>query len=481
MFRDTNGDVGCFKEACPHRGASLFFGRNEEAGLRCVYHGWKFDTTGACVDMPSEPAESNFKNKVRVKAYPARDVNHMVWVYMGPREVPPPFPMFEVNTLPPENVRAARDHDGRVQLVPEPRGRHRLQPPRLPALTPRRLPLAPLRRGAEGRLEARPVLHGVERQDAAPGRAHHRLRCVLQRRRNWDDEFGEAPRRQHAIRVAPHQPVHLPLPHHDHGRQRRCPALVRAAGRRVGHADHAARQPHRALYFPDSSTPTPLEAPVGFVDRTSDPRTYFYTKANKHNDYKRDFEVERTQMVSGVPAIGNLQDRAMTELMSNEKGEVIYDRSHEHLGSLDIMCIAVRRQLLKAVKAFRDANTLPANVDDVRLDSVRPATVVLPEGANWVKTRRRSVARKAAAASPTRCARCTRPKRVRASSSPRSRSPANRGRPQANVKAPRSGPCSEVLFFRRRLPLLARLVPPRRSGTPCGCFRRMNDGRTRIV
>ena len=63
-FRDTSGVPGVFVQACPHRGASLFFGRNEEAGLRCVYHGWKFDTTGACVDMPSEPAESNFKNKV---------------------------------------------------------------------------------------------------------------------------------------------------------------------------------------------------------------------------------------------------------------------------------------------------------------------------------------------------------------------------------------------------------------------------------
>src|SRR3954453_12940194 len=73
-FRDSNGDVGMFSTACPHRGASLFFGRNEEAGLRCVYHGWKFDIAGACVDMPSEPAESNFKNKVRVRSYPARDV-----------------------------------------------------------------------------------------------------------------------------------------------------------------------------------------------------------------------------------------------------------------------------------------------------------------------------------------------------------------------------------------------------------------------
>ncbi len=62
-FRTTSGEVGLMQNACPHRGASMFFGRNEEEGLRCVYHGWKFDVTGACVDMPSEPAESNFQNE----------------------------------------------------------------------------------------------------------------------------------------------------------------------------------------------------------------------------------------------------------------------------------------------------------------------------------------------------------------------------------------------------------------------------------
>ncbi len=69
-FRDTNGRIGFVAENCPHRGASLFFGRNEEEGLRCVYHGWKFDTSGACVDMPNEPLESNFKHKVRVSRVP---------------------------------------------------------------------------------------------------------------------------------------------------------------------------------------------------------------------------------------------------------------------------------------------------------------------------------------------------------------------------------------------------------------------------
>ena len=67
-FRDTSGEIGVLDNACPHRRASLFFGRNEECGLRCVYHGWKFDLNGDCVDMPSEPAESNFKDKVKIKA-----------------------------------------------------------------------------------------------------------------------------------------------------------------------------------------------------------------------------------------------------------------------------------------------------------------------------------------------------------------------------------------------------------------------------
>src|SRR5438046_10565881 len=71
-FRDTTGQVGFLAANCPHRGASLFFGRNEESGLRCVYHGWKFDTAGNCVDMPHEPPESNIKLQVKATAYPAR-------------------------------------------------------------------------------------------------------------------------------------------------------------------------------------------------------------------------------------------------------------------------------------------------------------------------------------------------------------------------------------------------------------------------
>src|SRR5713101_8119973 len=84
-FRTTSGKVGLIQNACPHRGASLFFGRNEEEGLRCVYHGWKFDVSGQCVDMPSEPAESNFKTKIRATAYATEERGGIIWAYMGSR------------------------------------------------------------------------------------------------------------------------------------------------------------------------------------------------------------------------------------------------------------------------------------------------------------------------------------------------------------------------------------------------------------
>jgi phenylpropionate dioxygenase-like ring-hydroxylating dioxygenase large terminal subunit len=104
-FRDTSGRVSLIQNHCPHRGASLFFGRNEEGGIRCVYHGWKFDVSGQCVDMPNEPAESDFKAKVRAVAYPCIERGGVVWTYMGPRTTPPPLPDIESNVLPEAQVR----------------------------------------------------------------------------------------------------------------------------------------------------------------------------------------------------------------------------------------------------------------------------------------------------------------------------------------------------------------------------------------
>jgi phthalate 4,5-dioxygenase len=88
-FRDTDGRLGVLDEHCPHRRASLALGRNEECGLRCLYHGWKIDVEGNVVEMVSEPRESTLAQKIKHKTYPCREAGGFVWVYMGPSETMP--------------------------------------------------------------------------------------------------------------------------------------------------------------------------------------------------------------------------------------------------------------------------------------------------------------------------------------------------------------------------------------------------------
>ena len=100
-FRDTEGRVGLVDQRCPHRGASLFFGRNEECGLRCVYHGWKFDVTGKAVDLPNvPPAATSFRESIRLKAYPTCEYGDLVWAWMGPADAVPEVPELEFGQVP---------------------------------------------------------------------------------------------------------------------------------------------------------------------------------------------------------------------------------------------------------------------------------------------------------------------------------------------------------------------------------------------
>jgi phthalate 4,5-dioxygenase len=99
-FRDSSGRVGVMDHRCPHRCASLFLGRNEKDGIRCVYHGWKFDTAGNCVDMPNATLDQDYKHKVRAKAYRVAERSGVVWVYMGERAEAPPLPGIEASLLP---------------------------------------------------------------------------------------------------------------------------------------------------------------------------------------------------------------------------------------------------------------------------------------------------------------------------------------------------------------------------------------------
>jgi len=110
-FRDSQGRIGLLDEFCPHRLASLFLGRNEECGLRCVYHGWKYDVAGTCVDMPNEPAENNFKDKIRIKSYPTAEQGGVIWAYMGPADKQPEAPGMEWSRAPEQYRAVSKTHE----------------------------------------------------------------------------------------------------------------------------------------------------------------------------------------------------------------------------------------------------------------------------------------------------------------------------------------------------------------------------------
>ena len=379
MFRDSMGRVGAMREACPHRGASLYFGRNEQCGIRCAYHGWKFDIHGACVDLPTEPdpqrAEA-FRAKIRARAYPCRDVNHMVWIYLGPRAEPPPLPRFEINTLAPEYVNRPsimmeeanwlQNLEGDLDSAHLDWVHSRLAADSKPPPIGWRGFWSPDRHAP--RLEVVPTAYGAfyTAVRTLAGDEWHRINQFI-----FPFHSMITTGNPHEVSLRSFVPIddHYAMLISHHGRIDRPipvrPRIVRAVGRMLGVRSNA---------FDDVG---------GYLERTSDPRSYFMTRANRRNDYLRNREVEKESMFNGIPFVLNLQDRAMTELMTNDAGEPICDRTREHLGSSDAMVIAVRRQLLDAVTRMREQHQVPANVENVALDRVRPASMRLAVGADW--------------------------------------------------------------------------------------------------
>ncbi|HLZ83377.1 MAG TPA: Rieske 2Fe-2S domain-containing protein [Caulobacteraceae bacterium] len=104
-FRDSAGAVGLAEARCPHRGANLFFGRNEDGGLRCAYHGWKFDVRGQCLEIPTmasdAPTYAHLRERAAIVAYPTREWGDYIWAYLGPAEAMPPLPEMEFALVGP--------------------------------------------------------------------------------------------------------------------------------------------------------------------------------------------------------------------------------------------------------------------------------------------------------------------------------------------------------------------------------------------
>ena len=354
-FRDTHGRVGLVAENCSHRGASLFFGRNEECGLRCVYHGWKYDVDGNCVDMPNEPPESNFKEKIRHPAYPCREHGGMLWTYMGPRKEPPPMPHLEWPEVPEKQRR----------ILPSLRQCNWVQ-------------------ALEGDIDTSHLyfLHGRLNPDDSPALGvyhpdrHPRLELV-------ETDYGMmyAARREEDPEHYYWRITQFVFPFHSFfppGGARGVPGHIWVP------LDDENTMVYSLIWNPDNEPaefrPRDGSNPVGeMLPDTSDGLGRHRPKANKTNDYMLDPEVQKNKTFTGIPTI-TLQDQAVTESMGG-----VYDRSQEHLGTTDAMIIQVRRKLMVAARALREEGVTPPGVDEPEFYAIRTASIVLPKELNWVE------------------------------------------------------------------------------------------------
>jgi len=373
-FRVTSGKIGLIQNHCPHRGASLFFGRNEEEGLRCVYHGWKYSCEGHCVDMPNEPEESNFKSKIHATAYPCVERNDIIWTYMGPRQTPPPLPDIEPNMLP--------------------RGEYQVQ---------KVLRECNWFQGLEGDIDTSHLgflhLGAVKPEQTKPGTFdYYNVTDRAPKYEVVDTEFGTsygayrpAEADTYYWRIAHFLfPFFTMIPTGILGMQ----VLVRAwvpvddnhimfwsiaAPRsRVGNGAAGGAAGLSADGRPVAAAGSRAGG-FEFLPDSSDWTGKFRLAQNKDNDYLIDRDAQRTTSYTGIAGI-HQQDQAVTESMGP-----IYDRTQEHLGSSDAMVIRTRRRVINAARALRDNATTPPGVDDPAVYRYRSGGVILPRDAEWLE------------------------------------------------------------------------------------------------
>jgi phthalate 4,5-dioxygenase len=352
-FRDTNGEVGLLAANCPHRGASLFFGRNEECGIRCVYHGWKFDVTGQCVDMPSEPAESNFKSKIRATAYPTRERAGVIWTYMGPPELMAEPPELEWARVPESQVVVSK-YIASCNYLQTMEGN--LDSSHISFLHSR-LPgqEAPTRGGG-------PTFPGQKynRRDGSPRFSvkDTEYGMMVAARRNAEED-------SYYWRISQWMFPFFDMIGHDPG------AMAMSA-----HAQVPMDDEHTLVFavrWEGDHAMTPKERTMwgGENARVRVKPGGYWPRANRENDYLLDREAQRTRSFTGIDGIGE-QDLAVTESMG-----AIFDRTKEHLGTSDLAIIGARRRLLQAARDLQ-RGIEPYAAQHPELYHIRPTSAVLP-------------------------------------------------------------------------------------------------------
>src|SRR5664279_1600787 len=349
-FRDTHGRYGLIDEFCAHRGVSLWFGRNEEGGLRCPYHGWKYDVTGQCTEVPSEPEASGFCNKIKLKSYPLVKIGDVLWTYMGPADKRPPQPEWEFALVPPEQTFTSKRLQECNWLQAMEGG---LDSSHVSFLHRGNLNSDPLFKGAKGNQynlnDMRPVFEVVEqpgglyigaRRNAEGGNYYWRITPWV-----MPSFTMVPPRGDHPVHG------HFWIPIDDEN----CWAWS---------FDY---HPVRALMASERQAMIDGKGiHVSYVPGTYRPA------ANKDNDYLMDRAAQKAGTTySGVEGIA-MQDASLQESMGP-----IVDRTKENLVSTDNGIIMARHRLMKAAKALAEKGTTPPGTDPEH-QRVRSAALVLP-------------------------------------------------------------------------------------------------------
>ena len=362
-FRDSSGRVGIMDHRCPHRCASLFLGRNEEDGIRCVYHGWKFDAAGNCVDMPNTPPHQDYTEKVKAKAYKVAERNGLVWVYMGDRAKAPPLPGIEASLLP----------EGDLQIVFAQRECNWLQALEgdidtshfgflhAGSVAPDDVPADNLIRYTV--TNRAPEYHVADTdwgtmyaayRPAEAGQTYWRFANFLFP--FWTQTPQGAFDRVNSRAWVPMDDTHT--------------MFVSLTWKNLP-ASRAGLSHTRNL--PGS------KLTMDFVPNTTDWYGRWRLAGNQGNDWLIDREAQKSGGIyTGIVGI-QAQDQAITESM----GPVI-DHGFEHLGPSDKMITRTRRRLLRAARALRKDGTVPPGVDDPDIFvNVRSGDFLADEKTGW--------------------------------------------------------------------------------------------------
>ena len=360
-FRDTQGRVGVMDHRCPHRCASLFFGRNEEGGIRCVYHGWKFDVDGNCLDMANVPPHQDFKHKVHAKAYKAAERNGIVWVYMGVAAEAPELPAIAATLIP--------EGEAKIDFVM--RHCNWLQ-------------------GMEGDIDTSHLnfLHygsmgggDFEPNDPTRFGAIHKDPEYKVSDTDLGTFYGCYRPADPGLtywRIAHFMfPCWTLAPFIDFNHYRLARAWVPLDDTHmmfvmVAHKDSRPGARNR------TATPAGTGVRDTHLPNTTDWLGRWRLRGNRANDYEIDREVQRTQSYTGIEGI-HMQDQAVTESM----GEIT-DHTWEHLAPSDLMITKTRRRILAALQAHMKDGTVPPAVDDPEVQALqRGGSFVAPKEHDW--------------------------------------------------------------------------------------------------